>query len=54
MDMQRVIDWPQGVWRDGKELEICTAGLEFESGRAPLVRVWNNKSIYILMPLKKL
>jgi hypothetical protein len=43
MDMQRVIDWPQGVWRDGKELEICTAGLEFESGRAPLVRAWNSR-----------
>jgi hypothetical protein len=29
---------PQGAWRDGKGLEIYTAGLEFESGRASLVR----------------
>jgi hypothetical protein len=28
-----------GAWRDGKGLEICKAGLEFESGRAPLIRV---------------
>uniref|UniRef100_A0A6N2LT94 Tr-type G domain-containing protein n=1 Tax=Salix viminalis TaxID=40686 RepID=A0A6N2LT94_SALVM len=28
---------PQGAQRDDKGLEICTAGLEFESGRAPLV-----------------
>ena len=26
-------------------LEICTAGLEFESGRVPLVRVWNSRSL---------
>ena len=25
-------------------LEICIAGLEFESGRAPLVRAWDNRS----------
>jgi len=31
------------VWRDGKESEICTAGLEFESGRAPLVRAWDSR-----------
>jgi len=24
-------------------LEICTAGLEFESGLASLVRVWNSR-----------
>ena len=41
--MQRVIGWPQRVWRDGKELEICTAGLEFESRRAPLVRAWDSR-----------
>jgi hypothetical protein len=29
---------PQGAWRDDKRLEICTAGLEFESRRAPLAR----------------
>jgi len=28
----------QGAWRDDKEIEICTVSLEFESGRAPLVR----------------
>jgi len=27
---------------DGKEFEICTAGLEFESGRASLVRAWDS------------
>jgi len=27
---------------DGKGFEICTAGLEFESGRAPLVRAWDS------------
>ena len=32
---------PQEAWRDDKGLKICTAGLEFESGRAPLVRAWN-------------
>jgi hypothetical protein len=26
-------------------LEICTAGLEFESGRTPLVRAWNSRSL---------
>jgi hypothetical protein len=34
----------QGAWRDGKELEIYTAGLEFESGRTPLVRAWDSRS----------
>jgi hypothetical protein len=29
----------RGAYRDGKGFEIYTAGLEFESGRAPLVRV---------------
>ena len=33
----------QGAQRDGKELEIYTAGLEFESGRAPLVKAWDNR-----------
>uniref|UniRef100_A0A6N2L2P9 BED-type domain-containing protein n=1 Tax=Salix viminalis TaxID=40686 RepID=A0A6N2L2P9_SALVM len=28
---------------DGKEIEICTAGLEFESERVPLVKVWDNR-----------
>jgi hypothetical protein len=28
---------------DAKRLEICTASLEFESGRVPLVRVWNSR-----------
>ena len=31
-------------WRDDKKLEICTVGLEFESGRTPLVRTWDNWS----------
>jgi hypothetical protein len=26
-----------------KGFEICTAGLEFESGRAPLVRAWDSR-----------
>ena len=29
--------------RDGKGFEICTAGLEFESGRALLLRVWDSQ-----------
>jgi hypothetical protein len=33
---------PLGVWRDNKELEICKAGLEFESGRAPLILAWDS------------
>ena len=32
-----------GAQRDGKGLEICTAGLEFESECAPLVRVWDSR-----------
>jgi len=36
------VDCPQGAWCDGKGLEICTTCLEFESGRAPLVRVWDS------------
>jgi len=28
---------------DGKGLEICTAGLVFESGRAPLERAWDSR-----------
>jgi hypothetical protein len=32
-----------GAWRDGKGLEICIAGLEFESGRAPLVKAWDSQ-----------
>jgi len=31
------------VWRDGKESEICTAGLEFESGRASFIRAWDSR-----------
>jgi hypothetical protein len=31
-----------GTQRDGKGLEICTAGLEFESGRVPLIRAWDS------------
>ena len=27
-----------GTQRDGKRLEIYTAGLEFESGRVPLIK----------------
>jgi hypothetical protein len=34
---------PQEAWRDDKRLEICTAGLEFESGCAPLVKAWDNR-----------
>jgi len=34
----------QGAHRDDKGFEICTAGLEFESGRAPLVRAWDSRS----------
>jgi hypothetical protein len=34
---------PQGAWHDGKGFEICTAGLEFKSGRAPLVRAWDSR-----------
>jgi len=29
--------------RDSKGFEICTAVLEFESGRAPLVRAWDSR-----------
>jgi len=35
------------VWvskEDGKRFEICTAGLEFESGRALLVRDWDSRN----------
>jgi hypothetical protein len=35
---------PQATWCDDKGFEICTAGLEFESGRAPLIRAWDNRS----------
>jgi hypothetical protein len=38
------IQCPQGAWCDGKGFEICIAGLKFESGRAPLVRAWDNWS----------
>jgi hypothetical protein len=31
------------VLRDDKELEICIAGLEFESGRVFIVRAWNSR-----------
>jgi hypothetical protein len=34
---------PQEAWRDDKRLEICTAGLKFESGRALLVKAWDNR-----------
>jgi hypothetical protein len=44
------------VWRDGKdskEFEICTAGLEFESGHTPLERVWDSQGfIYSPEPIK--
>ena len=33
----------QGAWRDDKEIEICTVSLEFESGRAPLVRACDSR-----------
>jgi hypothetical protein len=33
----------QEAWRDDKGFEICTAGLEFELGRAPLVRAWDSR-----------
>jgi hypothetical protein len=33
----------RGIARDGKRLEICTAGFEFESGHALLVRAWNSR-----------
>jgi hypothetical protein len=35
---------PQEMWWDDKEREICTAGLEFESGRASLVRACDSWS----------
>ena len=35
---------PQVAEHDNKGLEICTAGLEFKSGRASLVRTWDNRS----------
>jgi hypothetical protein len=35
--------YSRGIARDGKRLEICTAGFEFESGHALLVRAWNNR-----------
>ena len=38
-----MISRPQGVWRGGKGFEICIAGLEFESGRAPLVKAWDSR-----------
>ena len=31
------------MWRDDKELEICIAGLKFESGRVSIVRAWNSR-----------
>jgi hypothetical protein len=37
------VDCPQGAWCDGKGFEIYTAGLEFKSGRAPLIRAWNSR-----------
>ena len=40
---QNRIICPQGAKRDGKGFEICTTGFEFESGRAPLVRAWDNR-----------
>jgi len=36
------------TWRDGKELEICTAGFEFESRRVFLVRTWDSRGFYSL------
>jgi hypothetical protein len=33
----------QGAWRDDKEIEICTVSIEFESGRAPLVRACDSR-----------
>ena len=33
----------QRAWRDDKEIEICTVSLEFESGRAPLVRACDSR-----------
>lgn len=30
----------QRIWCDGRELVICTSGLEFKSVRVPLIRVW--------------
>jgi hypothetical protein len=30
-------------WRDGKGLEICTTGLEFESERVSFVKSWDNQ-----------
>ena len=41
------VDCPQGAWYDGKGFEIYTAGLEFKSGHAPLVRVWNSRGFTI-------
>jgi hypothetical protein len=35
---------PQETWCDDKELEICTVGLEFESGRTSLVRACDSWS----------
>jgi hypothetical protein len=33
----------QEAWRDSKRLEICTASLEFESGRASFLRAWDSR-----------
>jgi hypothetical protein len=33
----------QKTWCDSKKLEICTAGLEFESGHVFFVIAWNNR-----------
>ena len=42
MNVYAYLFCPQGVWCGGKRLEICTIGLEFESRRTPLVRVWDS------------
>ena len=34
---------PKGRDVNSKELEICTTGLEFDTERASLVRVWDNR-----------
>ena len=44
---------PQGARRNDKGFEICTAGLEFESGCAFLVRAWDNQSFTRLPELTK-
>jgi hypothetical protein len=42
-DLEKKKIAPKGRSVKTKGFEICTAGLKFESGRAPLIRAWNSR-----------